>query len=69
MSLLSFIFDLNCGGLQREAPMDDDEEAPLAESDYCPPAVCQCNNCGRTFHETWLHHWCPAGCGGRIYRS
>lgn len=65
MSLLSFIFDLNCGGLAREVVEDD--EASVAPPEEMPLALCACNNCGRTFHETWLHHWCPAGCGGRIY--
>lgn len=66
MSLLNLIFDIDCGGLSRELPDDEDEGPPAS---YSPPAptVCACNNCGRTYHETWLHCYCPARCGGRIY--
>jgi len=66
MGLLDLIFNL---GGSRDSGEGFDEEEPSPPSYRPAPTVCQCNGCGRTFHETWLHCYCPARCGGRIYRS
>ncbi len=66
MGLLNFIFNLG-GSREGWEGFNDEEEAPPSSHRYHAPAVCACNNCGRTFHETWLHCYCPARCGGRVY--
>ena len=65
MSLLSFIFDLNTGGLPRRdfslADMDDElEESALPEEG-------ECNGCGHTFHAIHINCFCPRRCGGKVY--
>ncbi len=62
MSIASFIF--SC----LENDWESYDEEPISLEQVNPdPVECACNNCGRTFHPTWLHHWCPARCGGRVY--
>lgn len=67
MSLLSALLDLSTGGLARRAyDLEEIEDEP----ESCPGtemASCACNGCGRVFHPTWIHHPCPARCGGRLY--
>jgi hypothetical protein len=65
MSLLSFILNLDTGGLPRRdfslADMDEelDEETNL-------PDEGECNGCGRHFHAVHINCFCPARCGGKV---
>lgn len=66
MSLLSFIFNLDAGGLPRGDFNLADLDQELDEETVLPDEG-ECNGCGRRFHAVHINCFCPARCGGKVY--